>query len=153
GPDSPSSQSPNTVVYGIVEEGERVALRKTRGAFFTPEPIAVHLATWAVRGDPAAKILDPTCGEAIFLLAAGRELKESGCQPSDLDQHLYGVDLHAESLAAATELLESEGLDAHLLADDFFSIPTPDLLGASLPYMDAIVGNPPFVRYQHHVGT
>lgn len=128
-------------------------LRKDRGAFFTPEPIAAHLADWAVRGDPSAKILDPTCGEAVFLLAAGRQLKAIGCQPSDLDERLYGVDLHAESLAAASVLLEGDGLGARLLADDFFAVPTPDQLGAPLPYMDAVIGNPPFIRYQNHVGA
>lgn len=130
-----------------------VGLRRARGAFFTPEPIAAHLAAWAVRSDPQATVLDPTCGEAVFLLASGRELKAAGCQPSDLDQRLYGVDLHAESLAVASRLLEAEGLDAHLLPADFFAIATPDQLGSSLPYMDAVVGNPPFVRYQQHVGV
>lgn len=128
-------------------------LRRARGAFFTPEPIAAHLASWAVRADPGAKVLDPTCGEAVFLLAAGRELRAAGCQPSDLDQRLYGVDLHADSLDVAMGLLEADGLDAHLLADDFFALATPDQLGAPLPYMDAVVGNPPFVRYQQHIGT
>jgi adenine-specific DNA-methyltransferase len=128
-------------------------LRRARGAFFTPEPIAAHLAAWAVRSDAQAKILDPTCGEAVFLQAAGRELKAAGCQCSDLDQRLHGVDLHVESLAEATEILESEGLDAHLIADDFFAVPTPDQLGAPLPFMDAVVGNPPFVRYQQHTGA
>jgi adenine-specific DNA methylase len=132
---------------------KNVAELRARGAFFTPEPIAAHLASWAVRADPNARVLDPTCGEAVFLLAAGRELKAAGCQPSDLDQRLYGVDLHAESLGAATELLEAEGLDAHLLADDFFALATPDQLGSPLPYMDVVVGNPPFVRYQQHIGT
>jgi len=31
-------------------------LRKARGAFFTPAPIADFLAAWAVGGDPAARI-------------------------------------------------------------------------------------------------
>jgi adenine-specific DNA-methyltransferase len=133
--------------------GNVADLRRARGAFFTPEPIAAHLASWAVRSDPEAKILDPTCGEAVFLLAAGRELKAAGCPPSDLDQRLFGVDLHARSLEVAAGLLEEEGLDAHLLVDDFFVVPTPDQLGGSLPYMDAVVGNPPFVRYQQHIGA
>jgi adenine-specific DNA-methyltransferase len=126
--------------------------RKTRGAFFTPEPIAEHLAGWAVRSDPSAKILDPTCGDGAFLLAAGKELRAAGCQPSDLDERLFGVDSHADSLTSAMRRLESNGLDAHLVADDFFAVPTPDLLGAPLPQMDAVIGNPPFVRYQHHSG-
>lgn len=129
------------------------ALRHARGAFFTPEPIAAHLARWAVRSDPQATVLDPTCGEAVFLLAAARELKAAGCQLSDLDERLCGVDIHPKSLEAATQLLEAEGLDAHLIADDFFALATPDQIGGPLPFVDAVVGNPPFVRYQQHVGA
>jgi hypothetical protein len=76
------------------------------------------------------------------VLAAAHQLKAHGGQVSDLDQRLLGVDLHAWSLAAATEVLEAEGLDAHLLAEDFFAVATPDQLGAPLPFVDAVVGNP-----------
>jgi adenine-specific DNA-methyltransferase len=132
---------------------DSAALRKGRGAFFTPLPIAEHLAAWALRGDPLATVLDPTCGEAVFLQTAGRHLKALGRQASDLDGQLFGVDLHPGSLDAAMEILEEDGLDAHLLASDFFAVPTPDTLGATLPYVDAVVGNPPFVRYQEHTGS
>src|SRR3954469_7852042 len=98
--------------------GDIQKTRKARGAFFTPEPIATHLADWAVHGDPNALVLDPTCGEAVFLLAAGRQLRAAGCEPSSLDERLFGVDLHEGSLDAATRSLEAEGLAAHLVVDD-----------------------------------
>jgi len=127
-------------------------LRKARGAFFTPAPIADFLAAWAVGGDPAARILDPSCGDGVFLRAAARRLKELGAAPDTLDERVYGVDLHRPSLKAATSLLEEEGLDAHLIADDFFNLSTPAQLGCLLPAMDAVIGNPPFIRYQEHIG-
>jgi adenine-specific DNA-methyltransferase len=127
-------------------------LRKARGAFFTPEPIAAYLAAWAVGGNPEARVLDPTCGEAVFLLSAGRELRKAGCAPEVLDEHLFGVELHSDSLDEAMATLESEGLDARLTAGDFFAVPTPAQLGCQLPLMDAVIGNPPFVRYQQHSG-
>jgi adenine-specific DNA-methyltransferase len=127
-------------------------LRKARGAFFTPPAIADYLARWAVGSNPKARVLDPTCGEAVFLLAAGRRLSDLGCPPADLDQHLYGVDLHAASLQASKRLLEAEGMGAQLIAGDFFNVPSPSQLGCPLPEMDAVIGNPPFVRYQEHVG-
>lgn len=126
--------------------------RKARGAFFTPPTIARFLALWAVGGNRAARVLDPTCGEAVFLLAAGEALKRAGCATSDLDQRVYGVDIHERSLAEATRLLEAAGMDAHLRAADFFDLPTPDQLGCPLPAMDAVIGNPPFIRYQLHRG-
>jgi hypothetical protein len=124
-------------------------LRKARGAFFTPPAIAEFLAAWAIDRNPAARVLDPTCGEAVFLTAAGRQLRTLGATPADLDHQVYGVDLHQASLEAAMALLELEGLDAHLEAGDFFEFsPTR----STLPAMDAVIGNPPFVRYQHHAG-
>ena len=108
-------------------------LRKARGAFFTPAPIADFLAAWAVGDDPAARILDPSCGDGVFLRAAARQLKELGAPPSSLDEHVYGVDLHRPSLKAATAVLEAEGLDARLVADDFFNLSTPAQLGCLLP--------------------
>ena len=89
--------------------------------------------------------------------------RRSSCSPPDagyaiwlptrrLDQYLYGVDLHAASLQASMRLLEAEGMGARLIAGDFFNVPSPSQLGCPLPEMDAVIGNPPFVRYQEHVG-
>lgn len=133
----------------LVTEGPS---RKARGAFFTPPAIADFLASWAVHRNPDARVLDPTCGESVFLLAAARHLRGLGCDQSRLDQQVFGIDLHRPSLDESMQLLEAEGLDAHLLADDVFAVPTPDQLGCPLPQMDAVIGNPPFVRYQEHRG-
>ena len=133
--------------------GDSTELRKARGAFFTPAAIADHMAAYAIGGNAQAKILDPTCGEAVFLLSAGEQLKAMGRQSEDLDEQLYGVDLHESSLKEAMRLLEVQDLDAHLIASDFFAVSSPAMADAPLPYMDAVVGNPPFVRYQEHTGT
>jgi adenine-specific DNA-methyltransferase len=136
----------------VIRPGDSPALRKERGAFFTPSEIADYLAEWAVGGDRDARILDPTCGEAAFLRSAGRRLRALGRKEGTLNEHLFGVDLHETSLGWARAVLESEGFDAHLLAADFFDVATPDQPGAPLPTMDAVIGNPPFVRYQRHIG-
>jgi adenine-specific DNA methylase len=128
-------------------------LRKARGAFFTPEPIAEYLARWAVGGNPDAKVLDPTCGEAVFLLTAGRELRRLGAQPGDMRHQIFGIDVHQGSLDNAYEVLRAEGLDGTLIEADAFAVPTPDQLDAQVPYLDAVLGNPPFVRYQQHIGN
>lgn len=132
--------------------GDSIELRKARGAFFTPAAIAEHMAAYAIGGNAEAKILDPTCGEAVFLLSAGEQLKAMGRESEDLDEQLYGIDLHESSLKEAMRLLEAQDLDAHLIASDFFAVNSPGMAGAPLPHMDAVVGNPPFVRYQEHTG-
>src|SRR5688500_12297569 len=128
----PGVSDPHLDYIRVVSGRGRVSVvresRKARGAFVTPPAIAELVAGWAVCDRPDARALDPTCGEAVFLLAAGRRLQAAGCALEDLDQHLYGIDLHPESLRKAAHLLESEGLDAHLMAADFFDVDTPEQL-------------------------
>lgn len=132
--------------------GDSHELRKQRGAFFTPAAIADFLAAWATAGRPDARVLDPTCGEAVFLLAAARRLAANGAATEAIAELLHGVDLHQASLDHSRALLGEEGYDANLVAGDFFAQPTPAQLGGRVPWVDAVVGNPPFVRYHEHRG-
>lgn len=121
-------------------------LRKARGAFFTPEPIARYITDWAVQSR-ADRVLEPSCGEASFLLAAvdrfaalapGRRGKRLGS--------LDGVELHPASAEAARHLLTAAGVEARVTVGDFFD---QDPTGT----YDAVIGNPPYVRYQDFSGT
>lgn len=51
------------------------ATRKARGAFFTPDALTAYMCRWALRS-PADRVLEPSCGEAAFLLAAAQRLDE-----------------------------------------------------------------------------
>src|SRR6266536_1518139 len=135
-----------------MRQDQPTAERKQRGAFFTPRSIAGYLARWAVADDPSARVLDPTCGESVFLVEAGRRLSALTAANEAVRGKLYGVELHRESLEASRRRLEAAGVGARLLAEDFFLLPTPDQLGGPLPFMDAVIGNPPYVRYQEHSG-
>lgn len=127
-------------------------LRKSRGAFFTPGAIAGFLADWALAGRSDARVLDPTCGEAVFLLSSARRLAQNGARPEATTDLLFGVDLHSSSLRRSRRLLAEDGFDATLIDGDFFAEPTPAQIGNRLPWMDAVIGNPPFIRYQDHRG-
>lgn len=120
-------------------------LRKARGAFFTPEPLARYITEWAVRsvGD---QILEPSCGEAAFLLSAVQRLSHLSAEnPGAGAPHLDGVELHEDSAQAARDLLRAAGVEARIAAGDFFSVePTASY--------DAVIGNPPYVRYQDFSG-
>jgi tRNA1(Val) A37 N6-methylase TrmN6 len=128
-------------------------LRKSRGAFFTPSAIAGFLADWALAGRADARVLDPTCGEAAFLLASARRLVANGAPVKSISGQLFGVDFHDASLRRSKRLLADEGFAATLIPRDFFAEPTPVQLGAQLPWMDAVIGNPPFIRYHEHRGA
>jgi adenine-specific DNA-methyltransferase len=133
-------------------KSDRPAARKARGAFFTPPVIADYLASWAVDDDPDARILDPTCGESVFLLSAARELEAVGADPAALDKQLFGIDTEQESISRSQRALASNGYSGAVRAGDFFEVPAPNQIGCPLPEMDAIIGNPPYIRYQEHAG-
>lgn len=118
-------------------------LRKARGAFFTPEPLARYVTEWTVR-QRSDSVLEPSCGEAAFLLAAAARhasLPIGNAPAGALD----GVELHAESAAAATALLTATGATPRIKVGDFF-LTDPE------PRYDAVIGNPPYVRYQDFSG-
>lgn len=119
------------------------ALRKSRGAYFTPTALTSFLATWAVRsaGDT---VLEPSCGEAEFLLAAGRRLRDLGAGLL-AGENLRGVELHGPSAATAEKRIREAGLLATVTKADFFDVPPQ-------PAYDAIIGNPPYIRYQDFSG-
>ncbi|MGL4745005.1 MAG: N-6 DNA methylase [Dermatophilaceae bacterium] len=118
-------------------------LRKARGAFFTPELVARYVTEWAVRSS-TDRVLEPSCGEAAFLLEAGRRLSALGAA-TGLSGQLSGAELHAESAYTARSLLAIEGHDVEISVGDF-------LRAAPRASFDAVIGNPPYVRYQAFSG-
>ena len=120
-----------------VPTADTASQRKARGAFFTPEPVARFLVDWAVR-TPGCAVLEPSCGEAVFLRQIARRGRHHG--------RLVGVELHAASARRAQQSLNADGVQARVHAGDFF-------LHNEYGAYDAVVGNPPFVRYQDFSGA
>lgn len=115
--------------------------RKARGAFFTPEGITRHLAEWAIRSTED-RVLEPSTGEAAFLVSAVERLTELGNTAPAVD----GVEIHPPSAKAAHALISAAGGTANITVSDFF------MVEASARF-DAIIGNPPFIRYQDWTGA
>jgi hypothetical protein len=106
------------------------------GQWFTPEPVAALALALALRGaSPEASVLDPSCGDGVFLEQAAR----MGIAAS----RLYGVDIDARAIALARARVPG----ATLMHGDFF-----DQRGASaepgIRSVDVLVGNPPYVRQE-----
>ncbi len=117
--------------------------RKGRGAFFTPPEITNFIAEWALRA-PSDRVLEPSCGEASFLVAAASRISELGGNPSA--RQLKGAEIHAPSALAARSILRGIGVSAEITVGDFFE-QRPSAT------FDAVVGNPPYVRYQQFTGS
>ncbi len=117
--------------------------RKARGAFFTPPAITRFLAEWAVRNRDDA-VLEPSCGEAEFLLAAADRLRGLGAGLF-AGETLHGIELHRPSCDVAGARVRDSGFLAEITTANFFDVP-------ARPAYDVVIGNPPYVRYQDFSG-
>ncbi|HWQ15964.1 MAG TPA: N-6 DNA methylase [Roseiflexaceae bacterium] len=119
---------------------------KSRGAFYTADEVADFLVRWAIRA-PSDTVLDPSFGGGVFLRAACQRVIALGGRPAE---HVFGAEIHPEAHRDITRTLASEfGLGHHnLTLGDFFEIDA-----ATSCTFDAVVGNPPFVRYQRFGGA
>lgn len=120
------------------------AARKARGAFFTPDILCRYVADWAIRSADD-DVLEPSCGEAAFLLAASERLDDLR-QEAGRSGRLHGVELHDSTARQAEGLVRSAGHDVSIEVGDFF------LVEPSASY-SAVLGNPPYIRYQEFAGV
>lgn len=138
----------------------RLSYQKLRGGYYTPAPIADFLAAWAIRSSNDA-ILEPSCGDGIILAAAAQQLIRQGAPIETLDQHLHGIELDPQEADKAARRLRDLGLPLStsntLHVGDFFAHCQQHWFGEKVLtlvlkeryYFDAVIGNPPFVRYQN----
>ena len=118
-------------------------LRKARGAFFTPEEITRFVTRWALRS-AADRVLEPSAGDAAFLVAAVDRLRDLAGDSSVVPV-VEAVEIHGQSVRAAEARVASTGGRAEIREADFFTVDPH-------PSYDAVVGNPPYIRYQGFTG-
>lgn len=120
---------------------ENETAQKLRGGYYTPPDLAVFLAQWVKEIAPK-RVLEPSCGDGVFF---GALAKIKGFKNTSVT----GFELEADEAAKARTRATEIGLNAA-------TVHTEDFLQWALDHMndggtkfDAVVGNPPFVRYQY----
>ncbi len=113
--------------------------RHQLGQWFTPEPVADLALLLATRGQTQpGRIVDPSCGDGVFLQRALQ---------LGLASTVCGVDVDEVALASARTRVPK----ADLVHGDFF-----DAQALQLEDLHTMVGNPPYVRQErvpaHHKG-
>lgn len=114
--------------------------QKLRGGYYTPPDLATFLARWVKEISPK-RLLEPSCGDGVFFSALA---KVKGFQKTNV----VGFELDEEEAAKAEARSREVGLRAEIHSQDFLQWAI-DHFGDSEPRFDAVVGNPPFVRYQY----
>ena len=130
-------------LVGGSEVVDTPALRKARGAFFTPEEITRFISRWAIHR-PEDRVLEPSAGDAAFLVAAVDRLHELAQDPG-WTPIVDGVELHPGSARTARQRILAAGGVPQVVESDFFLVPPR-------PVYDALIGNPPYIRYQDFTG-
>jgi adenine-specific DNA-methyltransferase len=119
---------------------------KLRGGYYTPEELATWLCSWAVRS-PQDRVLEPSCGSGNFVIPAARRLLALGASKAQIKEQLTAVELISEEANVTRKRLEEfvEGASRRIVhAEDFFA------WRARFDHrFDAVIGNPPFIRYQN----
>ena len=105
----------------------RESATKLRGAYYTPLPVARWLVRWALaRG--ARRVLEPGCGDGAFLEA----LAGTGAS-------VTAIELDPD------EARKARKKRAGVVTGDFFAW----LEANEEERFDAVLGNPPYIRYQY----
>ena len=108
------------------------------GAIYTPPEFAEFLTSWAIQGS-AQQVLDVGVGEGVFAFSAYRRLLELGADPIQGRDQVYGAEVDGSTYASFFNIAKrSFGHFPNIHNDDFF--------GVDFPLVDAVVGNPPYVR-------
>ncbi|MEY2434865.1 MAG: hypothetical protein QOC92_4590 [Acidimicrobiaceae bacterium] len=121
------------------------ARRRELGAFYTPVDVAERLVSIALDGVEIPPVVcDPSCGDGVFLLAAGEQLAARGIPRHVIARDLlWGIDVDANAVAAARAAIAAWGgctAEDHVIVADGL-----DDVGWAGRF-DVVVGNPPFLN-------
>lgn len=120
---------------------ENESAQKLRGGYYTPPDLAAFLARW-IRVINPKQLLEPSCGDGAFFGA----LAETG---GFSEAVVTGFELDKEEAGKAVIRAKQVGLhQTDVRARDFLEWAITHL-GDDATQFDAVVGNPPFVRYQY----
>lgn len=106
---------------------------KLRGGFYTPEPIASFILKWALNGNKDLDILEPSCGDGIFL----KQIKQNNYEYNSVTAIEFDEIEAEKSKEIRLENSKVVNTDFHE-----YCINTKDKF-------DLVIGNPPYIRYQY----
>lgn len=117
----------------------RTEARIERGDWQTPGALAravmAHVQEHVMGGRPPRTVIEPTCGEGAFLVAAAERFPKA---------RLLGYEIDAKYTRAARAALSGRGERARVVTKDFFATDwARELEGVEGPVL--VVGNPPWV--------
>lgn len=116
---------------------ESVTIEKLRGGYYTPENLAKFIVDWGLGDDKNIKrILEPSCGDGVFLQCVTDIDNEYKCVAIELDR--------IESQKAENQVKGYENFE--IINMDFYDFYKKHV---HTDKFDLVIGNPPYIRYQY----
>ncbi|HKP86890.1 MAG TPA: N-6 DNA methylase [Blastocatellia bacterium] len=113
---------------------------KLRGGYYTDPGIAHFLTRWVFEIEPE-RLLEPSCGDGVFISAAQSISAPRKC-------FFLGIEKDpGEAHKASRKARALKHMSAEILPQDFLSWGLSNIDGPL--NFDAVLGNPPFIRYQY----
>lgn len=143
---------------------ENATDERLRGSYYTPQNIARYIVRWVRVNNEIKKVLEPSCGAGVFLQCIndisnednynimGIEIDEEAanlsCALINGSKMFYNCE---EFVKEQKQILKSpkdlkQGLVCNIINDDFYKVYEN---GLKYEKFQAIVGNPPYIRYQY----
>lgn len=113
--------------------------QKLRGGYYTPPDLAQFIARWVSVNQPKS-VLEPSCGDGVFLDALDGYL--------DNRATITAFEINRQEACKAKTRNGGLRESTTVIASDFLEWALVHLSQGS-HYFDAVVGNPPFIRYQY----
>ncbi|KEP28205.1 N-6 DNA methylase [Bacillus zhangzhouensis] len=117
--------------------------QKLRGGYYTPKELTDFIVKWALHNEQTTTVFEPSCGDGAFLesLSVHPRISQLKCLAVELDEE--------EAKKAKVRVENCPNLD--VINADFYNVyeEKKDSLFGTQQRFDAIVGNPPYIRYQY----
>lgn len=114
--------------------------QKLRGGYYTPVKIASFITRWMKEAN-AKVYLEPSCGDGAFFAA----LADTGFDDSIT---VKAFELDPIEAKKSANLAAQRQIPARILNTDFLRVALDEITVKNQEF-DAVIGNPPFIRYQY----
>ena len=114
--------------------------QKLRGGYYTPVDLATFIARWVSAGN-TKRVLEPSCGDGVFFEALASI-------DSTKSLEITAFEVNDDEAKKSSLRAEALGINVEISPSDFLQWALSQLETDASPF-DAVVGNPPFIRYQY----
>lgn len=113
--------------------------QKLSGSYYTPYWLAEYIMRW-ILSSKSKSILEPSCGNGVFF---------DTLPCVDCGLSITGFDINNDATSFCKEKLSKLPVKSRIFTQDFLQWAINNLTSKTPQMFDAVVGNPPFIRYQY----